>query len=514
MSAVGRAAILDGLGIHDDVRAKVDDRTLEILERRRRTAVVRRRGWLVRRMLLTADLVGLIVALVLAEWLVNSHNRMGVLGTKDEIIAFVVSLPGWVVIAKLYGLYDRDEERADHSTADDFTGVFHVVTVCTFLFWAFSYVTKAAHPTPPKLVIFWAAAVALIVVGRVIARSLARRNILYLQNTVILGAGDVGQLIGRKLLQHPEYGLNLVGLIDAEPRERRREMSHVALLGGPERLLEIIRTLDIERVIVAFSGEAIDETLDLIRRLREFDIQIDVVPRLFEIVMPNVGIHTVEGLPLMGLPPAKISRSSRLIKRSIDVAGALMGLALTWPLFIYAAWRIKRESPGPVFFRQPRLGMEMKEFTPLKFRTMRSDTDDDAHREYIKRTMSASASPNANGIYKLDRGDSVTPFGRWLRKTSLDELPQLINVLRGDMSLVGPRPCIPYEVESFKPHHYERFLVPAGLTGLWQVTARAHSTFGEALDLDVAYAHSWSLGLDIALLFKTPLQVVRPRGTA
>ena len=157
----------------------------------------------------------------------------------------------------------------------------------------------------------------------------------------------------------------------------------------------------------------------------------------------------------------------------------------------------------------------MEEFTTLKFRTMRVDTDDSAHREYIRQTMSADAAVGSNGLYKLDQDDRVTPFGRWLRKTSLDELPQLINVFRGDMSLVGPRPCIPYEVESFEPHHFERFLVPQGLTGLWQVTARARSTFGEALELDVAYARGWSLGLDLVLLCKTPFQLLRDSsGTA
>jgi lipopolysaccharide/colanic/teichoic acid biosynthesis glycosyltransferase len=128
--------------------------------------------------------------------------------------------------------------------------------------------------------------------------------------------------------------------------------------------------------------------------------------------------------------------------------------------------------------------------------------------------MNARARVGVNGLYKLDRRDTVTRVGRWLRKTSLDELPQLWNVLRGEMSLVGPRPCLSYEVEHFAPHHFDRFLVPAGLTGLWQVSARAHSTFGEALDLDALYARSWSLSLDLSLIARTPLQLLRARGTA
>jgi lipopolysaccharide/colanic/teichoic acid biosynthesis glycosyltransferase len=128
--------------------------------------------------------------------------------------------------------------------------------------------------------------------------------------------------------------------------------------------------------------------------------------------------------------------------------------------------------------------------------------------------MDTSESPTENGVYKLDRVDDVTEVGSWLRKWSLDELPQLINVLRGEMSLVGPRPCLAYESELFEPHHFDRFLVPAGMTGLWQVTARARTTFKEALDLDVAYARNWSLGLDLKLLLRTPFVLFRQRGTA
>jgi lipopolysaccharide/colanic/teichoic acid biosynthesis glycosyltransferase len=154
----------------------------------------------------------------------------------------------------------------------------------------------------------------------------------------------------------------------------------------------------------------------------------------------------------------------------------------------------------------------MREFTALKFRTMTDDRHDEEHREYLATIMDSTAKIGENGLYKLERPASVTETGRWLRRTSLDELPQLINVLRGDMSLVGPRPCIPYETSLFEPHHFDRFAVPAGITGLWQVTARSRATFAEALDLDVAYARGWSLALDLKILARTPTQVFRGQG--
>jgi exopolysaccharide biosynthesis polyprenyl glycosylphosphotransferase len=492
----------------------VGDRTLEIVERRREIGLGKRRGWLVRRALVVADLVGLAIALVIPGIVFGVGPATNHFGRLGEYVLFVCSLPGWVIAAKLYGLYDKDEERTNHSTVDDFAGVFHLVTAISWLLYAIAYLTPIAKPPFSKILVFWAVATVVIPVARAAGRAYCRRQIHYLQNAVIVGAGEVGQLIARKLLQHPEYGVNVVGFVDREERPRRGDLQHLANLGGLDRLASIVRVFDVERVIVAFPQESHETTLELVRRLRERSVQVDVVPRLFETFGPNVGFHTVEGLPLVGLPPARLSRSSLALKRSIDVVGAVVGLVISAPLFAYAAWRIRRESPGPVFFRQRRLGMGMHEFTVLKFRTMRDDTDDTPHREYIKQTMSSAALLDDTGIYKLDRSDAVTPFGRWLRKTSLDELPQLINVLRGEMSLVGPRPCLAYETDSFESHHFERFSVPQGLTGLWQVTARARATFGEALEMDVAYARGWSLGLDLALLLKTPVQLLRGRGTA
>ena len=167
-----------------------------------------------------------------------------------------------------------------------------------------------------------------------------------------------------------------------------------------------------------------------------------------------------------------------------------------------------------MFFRQTRLGMNRKEFTALTFRTMKVGADQAVPEAAVKDTMSADAEGTENcARFKLERADAVTNFGRRLRRTNLDELPLLINVLRGDMSLVGPRPCLPYETDNFEPHHMERFDTPQGITGLWQVTARENCTNREALDMDVAYVRSWSLGLDLRLLLRTPLQVLRERSS-
>jgi exopolysaccharide biosynthesis polyprenyl glycosylphosphotransferase len=505
MTAVDGASALPA----DELIAIAGDRTLEVLRRRRRGGHVRRRGWLVRRMLVAADVMALLAALIAAELIAGAPaHRVG-----RAIGLMVVALPFWLVMAHVSGLYQRDEERASHSTLDDLVGVFNLMTAGAWLVLLAAWLRGAALPHLHELVTFWALAIVFVCLARAAARTAARCSVLYVQNLVIVGAGDVGQLVARKVLHHPEYGINLVGFVDAHPRERRSEVGDVAMLGPCRRLPEVVRAFDVDRVVVAFSEDAAPETVAILRELRELDVQIDVVPRLFDLLGPKVAHHSIEGLPLTGIPPIRLARSSRLIKRAIDIAGAAVALALTWPLFCVIAALVRLDSPGPVLFRQQRLGLGMREFTALKFRTMTVDADESEHRDYIRRSMAAqNDGTEAEGIYKLQRAE-ITRIGAWLRATSLDELPQLLNVLVGDMSLVGPRPCIAYETEHFQPHHFERFLVPAGLTGLWQVTARAKATFSEALDMDVAYARGWSLRLDLSLLSRTPRQVLR-RGTA
>lgn len=505
MNATERAALLQGLELYDEMTATVDDRTLAILDRRRRTAVVKGRGWLVRRMLLTADLIGLIAAMLLAEWLVNWHNSLGVLNMRAEIVVFLLTLPAWVVVAKLYGLYDHDEERTDHSTTDDFSGVFHMITVCTWVFTAGCYVTALAHPTPPKLVIFWAAAVAFVSTGRAIARSIARRSAAYTQNTVIVGAGEIGQLIAKKLLQHPEYGINLVGFVDAQPKERRDDLGHLALLGGTERLPAIVRLFGIERVVIAFSNEPHEQTLNLIRSLKDMEVQIDIVPRFFELVGPGVDIHTVEGLSLIGLPPARLSRSSKLLKRAMDLVLGLVVLVVLSPAFFAIAIAIVLDSRGPVFFRQLRMGAGGRTFRIVKFRTMVADAEE-------RKAELAHLNKNANGdarMFKIANDPRVTRVGRFLRRTSLDELPQLFNVLRGEMSFVGPRPLILSEDQHVQDWARKRLDLKPGITGLWQVLGRSEIPFEEMVKLDYMYVTDWSLIGDLKLILRTVPAVVR-----
>jgi exopolysaccharide biosynthesis polyprenyl glycosylphosphotransferase len=470
---------------------------LRSAERPARLRAGKRRGWLVRRLLLLADVLGIMCGVAVAE--------LAGISSTWYLLAPVFG----VVLAKIYGLYDRDEERTHHTTVDDIVGVFHVVTVVAFVLLAVSTTYGTGIPVE-DVIPFWAASIGFVITGRVLARALARRTVAYRQSTVIVGAGDIGQLIARKILQHPEYGIDLVGFVDKSPKSPRGDLGNLTILGQPDDLPQLVRDLDVERIVVAFSGESNEDTLALVRALRDYPIQIDVVPRLFEAVGPSTDIHAIEGLPLMGLPSVRITRTSRWMKRTLDVVLASTLLVLTAPMIGFIAYKVRRSSPGPVVFRQKRLGMNRRPFEMLKFRTMVVDTDAAVHREYIRQTMDAAAAPTENGLYKLDRGSAVTPFGAWLRKTSLDELLQLWNVVRGDMSLVGPRPCIAYETEFFEPHHFERFLVPQGITGLWQVEGRALMTPREALDLDVAYARGWSFGLDLSLLLRTAKQLVRP----
>jgi exopolysaccharide biosynthesis polyprenyl glycosylphosphotransferase len=488
-------------------------RTREIIQRRQAAAGVRRRGWLVRRMLLLADVVGLTIAFVVAQALFSppggAAERFDRVDPWLEALLFLATLPGWVFVANLYRLYDRDEERTDHTTFDDVVGVFHLVTIGAWLFFAASWLTGLAAPDFPKLLTFWTLALVFVTLGRAGARAVCRGRLTYLQNAIIVGAGDVGQVVARKLLTHPEYGINLVGFVDSTPKERREELEHLVVLGSPEDLPEIIDTFDIERVIVAFSGDSHHETLELVRSLQYLGIQVDLVPRLFEIVGPGVGVHTVEGLPLLGLPVPRLSRSSRLVKRTMDTAVAMLGLIVLAPPLAAIALLIKIDSRGPVFFRQIRMGTGNRPFRIYKFRTMTADADD---RKPTVEHMNKHLRPGGDArMFKIPDDPRVTRVGRMLRRYMLDEVPQLLNVLKGEMSLVGPRPLILDEDRHVDGWARRRLDLKPGMTGLWQVLGRSDIPFEEMVTLDYLYITTWSPWSDVRIIFQTLPLLVRGR---
>lgn len=473
----------------------------------------RDRSRAVRRSLLVADLTALAVAFAALQLIFPAQAMGDPLSLDGELLLFAASIPLWVMLARAMGLYDRDAERPEHTTVDDLVGIVSLVTTVVWLSFVVAYVTGRANPDFGKWVVFWALAIAGIAVARTAARIVVRRRSALVQRALIVGTDRSAQLVGRKLVQHPEYRISLVGFVDASPSRLRDEVADVPVLGGAEELPELVERLGVDRVVFGFSGATDRQMLRLVRHLQTLAVQVDMVPRLFEALGPSASVTSIEAMQLVSLPPTRMSRDALLLKHAFDIVGSVVLLVLTAPLFAAIAVWIKLDSRGPVLFRQTRLGLDQHPFTALKFRTMQSGTSADEHRDYVRRAMSPDATPEGSGLYKLERPEAVTRSGKFLRKTSLDELPQLLNVLRGDMSLVGPRPCIPYETELFEEHHFERFSVPAGLTGLWQVTARARSSFGEALELDVLYARSWSFWGDIVLLLKTPVQIFRPKAT-
>ncbi|MFN2471331.1 MAG: sugar transferase [Gaiellaceae bacterium] len=496
----GARPIADSHNGAHPIAEPVSNHTLQLREHRAEGTLIRRRGWLVRRMLLGADLLGLCVAFGLVQ-LLTGEPTADHIAPGTEFFILVGSLPVWILLAKLHGLYDRDEERTDHTTVDDIAGVFRLVTIAVWVVLVVTWLTDIANPSPTKLMLSWAFAFGSITFFRALARSLCRRQLAYIQNTIIVGAGEVGQLVARKLLQHPEYGINLVGFVDAEPKERRDDLDHLTIVGTCDDLPQLIELLDVERVIIAFSNDSHERTLSLIRSLKDADVQVDIVPRFFEILGVGVGVHTVEGVPLLGMPIPRLSRSARLLKRGLDLGLTAVGLTLLAPVLALVALAIKLDSPGPVFFRQVRMGCGDRTFRIFKFRTMVADAD--ARKDEVAHLNMNLHNGGDPRMFKIPRDPRATRVGRFLRKTSLDELPQLINVLRGEMSLVGPRPLILEEDQHVREWARDRLNLKPGVTGLWQVLGRNHIPFEEMTKLDYLYVTNWSLWQDVRLILQT-----------
>jgi exopolysaccharide biosynthesis polyprenyl glycosylphosphotransferase len=371
--------------------------------------------------------------------------------------------------------------------------------------------------TIPKLALFWFLTVVFLLTLRSITRMWARRQSWYVQNAVIVGPPVETAAIARRLIRHPEYRINLLACIDTgsefDADEVGEEISHmigsVPMIRGEVDLAELMSCLDVHRVIFTPGAKETSDESEGLCELAELDVQIDLVPRWSDVVGRRLDFHELEGMPLLSVPRTIIRRSDVFRKRLFDIVASAVALVALAPVFLACWLAIKLNSPGPVLFRQRRVGRNDCPFEVLKFRSMYQDAE---ARKHAIAELNFHGGGNATGMFKVREDPRVTSVGRWLRRLSLDELPQLINVLKGDMSLVGPRPLIEIEDRQVEGRFRRRLLSAPGLTGLWQVHGRSDIPFEEMISLDYMYVTNWSLWGDVKLMLRTVNAVTRGRG--
>jgi exopolysaccharide biosynthesis polyprenyl glycosylphosphotransferase len=456
----------------------------------------------VRRVLGASDLVALAISQVVALTLIGRP-------TNAEQLAFAaLVLPLWIALFHAYGLYDRDLKRISHSTVDDIPWLFHAMLVGSLLFWLYFRLLPAPDVNATELL----GVAALTMITVLLLRSLTRRTltrVLGAERVLLLGGDPQLEAITRKMRAHPEYGLHPVGVLSSsEMRANGATLANGTLpvLGSfrSPNLSELLAEHRIDRIMVSHVDVHEGELLELVRRCRELSIKVSVLPQLFDVMGPSVEVDDVEGVTVLGIAPPVLPRSSRLLKRAMDIAGATVALVLVAPLFAVVAVAIKLDSPGPVFFRQERVGRRGRKFKLFKLRTMEVG----AH----KRQEELAALSRDRDWLDLDHDPRVTRVGRFLRRTSIDELPQLWNVLKGEMSLVGPRPIVETEARQLDGWRLSRVDLTPGLTGLWQVLGRTQIPFAEMIKLDYLYITNWSLWTDVRLILRTLPAVLARRG--
>ncbi len=404
---------------------------------------------------------------------------------------YLLILPLIVVVAKLQGLYDHDELVIRKSTLDELPRLVNLITLMTLLVWLSRHITVVGAPGTGTLLELWVVLLALTVIGRMIARGGAAR-FAPRERCFFVGDLTTAQRVRSKL--ENSASVELVGVAGAD---------EVAL--GREALDTLARQYDIHRVIIASSaGVAEQHTIDLVRAAKAAGLRVTICPGMLGVVGSSLVLDDVWGMPLLGVPRFGLSRSSALVKRAFDLFGAGIGLVLVAPLLALTALLIRLESAGPVLFRQLRIGRDGEPFEIFKFRTMVPNA------EALKASLRADN--EAEGIFKVRADPRITRVGAVLRKTSLDELPQLVNVLRGKMSLVGPRPLVIDEDELITGLDRHRLVITPGMTGVWQILGSARLPLHEMIKLDYMYVANWSLWSDIKILLRTVGVVVARQG--
>jgi exopolysaccharide biosynthesis polyprenyl glycosylphosphotransferase len=333
---------------------------------------------------------------------------------------------------------------------------------------------------------------------RVVEAQLRKRGV-GAARLLIVGAGETGRAVMRNIVARPELGYQVIGFVDDDPG--KGNLGRFKALGGLDQLEHIVRAERVDEVIITLPSMYHRKIVELVRVCEKNHARARVVPDLLQLSISRVDVDDIGGIPLLSMKDATIPGVGRLVKRALDIFISAAALLLAAPVMLITILVVRLESPGPVLFKQIRVGERGRPFYIYKFRSMRQGAEEE--QEQLQDLNEASGP-----LFKIKNDPRLTRVGRFLRRASLDELPQFFNVLRGEMSLVGPRPAPPHEVARYQPWHRQRLEVPQGITGLWQVSGRSELTFDEMCLLDVYYIENWSLSLDLMILLRTIPRVI------
>jgi exopolysaccharide biosynthesis polyprenyl glycosylphosphotransferase len=439
-----------------------------------------------RRSLGIADLISAVAAIGVTGALVDSQYLAA---------SSLAALPVVALAAKMIGLYDRDELVLHKTTLNEAPALFHLATLVTLVLAVVEAGLSDSPLSAGGMVGLWAALLLAFPCFRAAARRLARAMTIA-EKCVLVGDVQHADRVKRMLQANPQLGAELVALIPFNRVTARGETA--------EAFARYLTKSEYHRVIITHTDDQSGDMLETIRLFKSAGIKVSVLPGLFDVLGSAVEFDDISGSTLLGVRSYGLSRSSRLLKRSMDITLAGLGLVLLAPLFGVIALAIRLESEGPVFFRQARVGRGGRGFRILKFRTMRTGAD------RLKAELRSQR--GADGLFKLENDPRVTRVGRLLRSTSLDELPQLLNVVRGEMSLVGPRPLVFDEDAQVNGWRRQRLDLTPGMTGVWQVLPSLRLPLEEMVALDYLYIVNWSLWADVQIMLRTIPHVLGRRG--
>lgn len=444
----------------------------------------------------------------------------GSFGWGREFAPYAVLLPLIIPIRLLLlRYYDLYRVRGEFSLVEDVARVFKATAISSLLIvaGAFMYRGGVAYRTfsysRAIFLLDFLLVFATVSIVRIIFRSgqiAVRRRGINLIPTLIVGRGAEAALCIREMRARPELGYRVIGIVDNESPgvSAAPTFEGVPVIGSLETLPEAIREARANEVIISdpnVPGEKLFEVM--IQTGRRRGVEFRIAPTLLNCLPSKTEIDQVGSLPMVTLFRSPLSSGARIVKRASDLIIATLALVILSPLWLLIALLIKLDSRGPIFYKQERVGMDGRIFLFYKFRSMQVGSDDATHREYQRAYIKGHADSNLGDdqrpVFKLRGDQRITRVGTLLRKTCLDELPQLFNVLRGDMSVVGPRPPIPYEVENYQLWHRKRLDMKPGITGLWQVSGRNRLPFDEMVRMDLYYIENWSLLLDMKIILQT-----------